>query len=445
MSKTIWQQTQKLLKEIADLVRLDPLLFQMLLEPERIVEVSLPLMMDDESVQRFVGYRSQHNSIRGPYKGGIRYHQDVSLDEVKALSFWMTMKTAVIDVPFGGGKGGIIVDPKKLSIKELEILTRLFTRTLADCIGPYTDIPAPDVNTNARVMSWIVDEYEKTIKNQEKKKPYSHSEIQGVVTGKPLTMGGSEGREEATGRGGVDALLHILKYIHKKPENLSVAVQGFGNVGRFTAEFLVAHGFRVVALSDSKGGIYIPSGISNISEVYNCKKAHGMLAECYCIGSVCDLNNKEKMNGKNITGDEILTLPVDILIPAALGDVIHDDNIDLIRSKIILEMANGPISASADRTLHEKNIMIIPDILANAGGVAVSYFEWYQNIHGEKWSKEKVLGALEEKMKKAVDAVWQLHIKHQVSLRFAAYIYALQQIEKEWEKQKKGKRYLLYK
>src|SRR3989344_1432913 len=437
MSSKIWTQTQELLKEIADYMQLDPLLYEILLEQEKVLILSLPLRMDDGSVRHFVGYRSQHNNFRGPYKGGIRFHKDVSLDEVKALSFWMTMKTAVIDVPFGGGKGGIAVDPKKLSARELELLTRQFTHTLSDYIGPYTDIPAPDMNTNAQIMEWMVDEFEKTINRQKKKKPYSHSELLGVVTGKPLTRGGSEGREEATGMGGMHALLPVLKYAGKKPKDLTVAIQGFGNVGRFTAEFLVAKGFRVFAVSDSKGGIYIPTGISNIQDIYECKKSHGMLAECYCVGSVCEIRNKEKLNGKNITAEEILTLPVDVLIPAALGDVIHENNVEKIKAHIILEMANGPISKNADRKLYEKNILVIPDILANAGGVAVSYFEWYQNIHEEKWSKEKVLGRLEEKMKKAVDTVWKLHIMHRVSLRFAAYIYALQQIEKEWCKRER--------
>lgn len=437
MTTSIWHQAQELLKEITDHISLDPLLFQILLEPDRVIEISLPLMMDDGSIRSFTGYRSQHNNIRGPYKGGIRYHQDVSLDEVKALSFWMTMKTAVIDVPFGGGKGGIIVDPKKLSKRELELLTRQFTHRLSDSIGPYTDIPAPDMNTNSKIMEWMVEEFENTINNQKKKRSYSHSELLGVVTGKPLTRGGSEGREEATGKGGIYALLNVLKYLGKKPKDLTVAIQGFGNVGRFTAEFLVAEGFSVVAVSDSKGGLYIPSGIPNISEIYECKKANGMLAHCYCIGSVCDMKNKEKLDGKNITSEEILELPVDILVPAALSDVIHEDNVDTIKAHIILEMANGPISKNADRKLYEKNVMIIPDILANAGGVAVSYFEWYQNIHEQKWSKEKVLTTLKEKMKKAVSSVWELHVNQKTSLRFAAYIYALQQIEKEWRKRQK--------
>lgn len=428
---SMWRQAQALLQEVSSSLNIDPLLLAILKEPDRIIEVSIPLVMDDGLVRRFVGYRSQHNNIRGPYKGGIRYHQDVSLDEVKALSFWMTMKTAVIDVPFGGGKGGIVVDPKKLSARELETLTREFTQKLANCIGPYADIPAPDMNTNAQIMSWMVDEFGK-INNQKKKPLYSHSETLAVATGKPLALGGSEGREEATGRGGVSALLHILKHLDKKPEDLTVAVQGFGNVGRFTADFLARHGFRVVAVSDSKGGLYIPSGIPNIVDIYNCKKANGMLASCYCIGSVCDLKNREKMNGKNITSEEILQLPVDILIPAALGDVIDDDNVDRIQAKIILEMANGPISKNADKKLYEKGVVVIPDILANSGGVAVSYFEWYQNIHQEKWSKEKVFDELEKKMKTAVDAVWGLYDGHKISLRYAAYMHALKQIEKNF-------------
>lgn len=423
----MWKEAQELLQEIADFVKLDPLLHATLKQPERIIEIALPLAMDDGSIRQFTGYRVQHNNIRGPYKGGIRYHQNVSLDEVKALAFWMTMKTAVVDVPFGGGKGGIIVDPKTLSERELEALTRQFTQKLANCIGPYTDIPAPDVNTNAQIMRWIVDEFQKI------KSPYAPHEIAAVVTGKPLDLGGSQGREEATGQGGVMTLLHILKYLGKTPRALTVAVQGFGNVGRFTASLLAHHGFRVVAVSDSQGGLYIPSGIPNIEEVYACKKEKGMVSHCYCIGSVCDIKNKEKLNGETISSQELLELPVDILVPAALDNVIHKSNVHRIKAKIILEMANGPLSKDADRILYKKGVKVIPDILANAGGVAVSYFEWYQNIYQKQWTKEKALSELAKKMEKAADEVWKLHKSYKVSLRYGAYVYALKQIEAVWK------------
>lgn len=425
-SVSLWKQSQQLLKEIAQFTHTDPLLIETLLYPERTIEVSLPLRMENGDIRSFTGYRIQHSSIRGPYKGGIRYHEAVSLDEVKALSFWMSMKTALIDVPFGGGKGGIVVDPKTLSESELEALTRQYTHKLAECIGPYTDIPAPDINTNSRIMSWIVDEFKKSNKH------YSDNESLAVVTGKPLDKGGSEGREEATGQGGVWALLHILQYLNQKPSELTVAIQGFGNVGRFTASILARHGCRVVAVSDSQGALYIPSGIPSIEEVYACKKEKGMVAHCYCVGSVCDLKNREKLNGADLTSHELLELPVDILIPAALDDVIHKENVDKVKAKIILEMANGPIAKDADKTLYEKGVVVIPDILANAGGVAVSYFEWYQNIHHEKWTKETVLSELEKKMRKAVDAVWRLHKSHHISFRYGAYMHALTQIEKEW-------------
>ena len=421
MDNNPWERAKAQLKKAASYLSLDELTIAKLLNLDRVVEVSMPIKMDDGKVKVFQGFRVQHSNVLGPYKGGLRYHSNVDMDEVKALALWMTMKNAVIDVPFGGAKGGIHIDPKKLSEKELEILTREFTRKIFPVIGPTLDIPAPDVNTNSKIMAWIVDEYGK-IKGKEEL---------AVVTGKPLDKGGAEGRIEATGLGGSYALQTILKNINKKPKDMTVAVQGFGNVGVFVAKYLKEAGFKIVALSDSKGGIYIEDGIEDISVIEQCKRDSGFLAGCYCVGSVCDLNNREKLGGKTISSAEALELPVDIIVPAALENSITEENADKIKAKIILEMANGPTTLKADEILSEKGALIIPDILANSGGVAASYFEWYQNMHGEKWSKEEVFAKLKKKMELAAENIYKTSLEYKVSLREAAYIVALKRIEKE--------------
>lgn len=387
-----------------------------LLKHDKIIELDLKL-----KDKIFKAHRVQHDNTLGPYKGGLRYHQNVTLDEMKALSLLMTIKNAVIDVPFGGGKGGIKVDPKTLTEKELEELTSEFTRQLAPYIGPQKDVPAPDVNTNSKVMAWIEDEYSKVVGRPSP----------AVVTGKAVGKGGSEGRTEATGYGGVWALLSILKKLGKNPNDLTVAVQGFGNVGHYAADALVKNGFKVVAISDSKGGIYIKSGIPDVAILAKCKEEKGYVAGCYCVGSVCDISNKDKVNGRDLTPEEILTLPVDIIVPAALENVITEKNADKVKASIILEMANGPTTGVADKILNEKGTFVIPDILANSGGVAVSYFEWYQNLHNESWTKEEVLGKLKDKMEAAAEKVYNVHKKYNVTLREAAFITALQRIEKE--------------
>lgn len=421
-----WQRAQQQLHQVNEHLQLDPLLLAHLTEPERIIEVSLPFRKDNGDVQTVKGYRVQHNSHQGPYKGGIRYHPDVSIDEVKALAFWMTIKNAIINVPFGGGKGGITIDPKMLSEAELERLTRIFTRRIAHTIGPDKDIPAPDVNTNAKIMNWIADEYSQIVGK--------HSPA--VVTGKPVGKGGSLGRTEATGLGGFYTLLEIIKHKKLDPQKLTVAIQGFGNVGYFLAHFLQQHGMKVVALSDSKGGIYIPSGVADVEQIERCKKEKGYLAGCYCVGSVCDIRYKDKVNGRDIAPEEILTLPVDIIVPAALENVITRASAYQIKASIILEMSNGPTTIEADEILQAHSKTVIPDIVANAGGVAVSYFEWYQNIHNESWTKEKVFEKLKDKMVKAVDTVYKTAQKNNVSLRDAAYLVALKRIDQTWQKTK---------
>jgi len=426
-----WIRAKLQLTQASEKLGLDKLLFSMLSEPDRTIEVSLPIQMDNGSIKVFRGYRVQHNNIQGPYKGGLRYHPKVDMDEVKALAFWMTMKNAVVGVPFGGAKGGIALDSKSLSEIELEKLTRQFSRKLLDIIGAYKDIPAPDVNTNSKIMGWIADEYQKSnIKNQ-----ISKNELLAVVTGKPIDKGGSEGRVVATGYGGVQVLMSMLKKLGKSPKELTVAIMGFGNVGRHIAHFLQIEGFKIVALSDSRGGIYIPDGIRDTEEINKYKEEKGFLSGCYCVGSVCDFKNKEKLGGRDIKPEDILELPVDILVPAALENVITSDNADKIKARIILEMANGPTTIEADKVLNKKGVVVIPDILANSGGVATSYFEWYQNLHNEHWKEEEVLKKLKEKMEVASQEVYEVSLEYKTTLREAAYIQALKRIEKSWRSQ----------
>lgn len=418
MKNNPWERACSQLQRAASHLRLPAAFLERMEKPDHVIEVSMPVEMDDGREEIFRGFRVQHNNIRGPYKGGLRYHPKVDMDEVKALAFWMTMKNAVVDVPFGGGKGGVTVDPKKLSEGELERLTRRFARELAPSIGPAVDVPAPDVNTSPKIMAWIRDEYGKVV----------GKDSPAVVTGKPVEAGGSEGRTEATGLGGFYALMETLKLSGRGHKGMKVAIQGFGNVGSFLAGYLKEAGFSVVALSDSKGGLYVPGGIKDLKAVAECKVKSGKLAGCYCVGSVCDLSNMEKLGGRDIFPEEVLELPVDIVVPAALENAITKENAKKIQASIVLEMANGPTTLEADEILRKKDVTIIPDILANAGGVAVSYFEWYQNIHDEKWKKEDVFKKLKEKMDLAAQAVYEASKEYNVPLRDAAYILALQRL-----------------
>ncbi|QQG37696.1 MAG: Glu/Leu/Phe/Val dehydrogenase [Candidatus Kaiserbacteria bacterium] len=418
MDNNPWKRALAQLHAAASHLELDPLMLARLEHPDRVIEVSMPLRMDDGSIRVFDGFRVQHNNIRGPYKGGLRYHPKVDMSEVEALAFWMTMKNALVDVPFGGGKGGITVDPKKLSAGELERLTREFTRKLAPAIGPALDVPAPDVNTSAKVMQWIREEYEAV----------TGHEAAAVVTGKPLDAGGSEGRPEATGLGGSYVLAAFLRLLERNPRGMTVAIQGYGNVGSYLARYLQELGFVIVALSDSKGGMYVPRGITDLKAVEECKERSGRIAGCYCVGSVCDLSNMEAMGGRDLSPEEVLTLPVDVIVPAALENAITDKNARKIQASIVLELANGPTTMEADQILKKKGITVIPDILANAGGVAVSYFEWYQNQHNERWSKMDVFEKLREKMELAAEATQGAAMQYKVSLREAAYIVALQRL-----------------
>lgn len=373
--------------------------------PEKIITVSIPVQMDNGKQQIFEGFRVQYNSARGPYKGGIRYHPNVSMDEVKALSFWMTIKNAVANLPLGGGKGGIIVDPKKLSEKELEKLTRGYGQKIANFVGPYIDVPAPDVNTNGQIMRWLSEEFGKV-----NKKIYKKGEILATFTGKPLNYGGSKGREEATGLGGVFCLLKYLA-LTKNNKKLTAAVQGFGNVGQFVALHLVKNGIKVVAVSDSRGGVYDENGL-DIEKLMKLKKDKGSI-------------------GNEISSEKLLELPVDILVPAALENQITNENAARIKAKIILEMANGPTTPEADKILDKNGVAVIPDVLANGGGVTVSYFEWFQNIKNQKWSLKKVNLKLKTQVQKATVDVMNTAKKYKVSLRTGAFILALNRIGKK--------------
>lgn len=383
-----------------------------LIEPDYIHELSLPLKKDDGKVEIIKGFRTQHNNALGPYKGGIRFHQNVSREEVQALATLMSIKCAVVGLPYGGGKGGVIIDPKKLSIQELERLSRLYSSRIAPFIGAEIDIPAPDVNTNGMIIAWMLDEYEKVTG---KKSP-------ATFTGKSVEKGGSLGRTEATGRGGVIVLQALLKKLPKK-EKYTVAVQGFGNVGYYFAEIAAAEGLAVIALSDSKGGIIKNNLPLDIPLVMQCKKEKGALAGCYCFGGVCDLRE-----GKVISQEELLQLPVDILVPAALENVINKDNMKKIQAKIIVEMANGPVTDEAYEYLHQQGTVIIPDVLANAGGVTVSYLEWLQSKKDQHWTEEQVNTQLKDIMEKAFEEIWRRSQEKKISVKQSAFQVAIERI-----------------
>jgi glutamate dehydrogenase/leucine dehydrogenase len=406
MHNNPWERAQNQLRTAAQHVDLSNELLERLLKPDNIIEVLIPVDMDDGRTETFQGYRVQHNNMRGPYKGGLRYHPNVDMDEVKALAFWMTMKNAVIGVPFGGGKGGVRVDPKKLSPGELERLTRAFTRELAEHIGPHKDVPAPDVNTNGTIMHWIRHEYAQIVGH----------DTPAVITGKAVEHGGSLGRTEATGLGGFYALDEYLKQTGKN-HDMSAAIQGIGNVGGYLAGYMQGSGFRIEALTDSKSGVYVKGGLRDVGAIRTFKESHGTL-----------YGSADSGDANYIAPDEIVSLPVDILIPAALENSITGENAAGVQASIVLEMANGPTTTEADELLASKGVVVIPDILANSGGVAVSYFEWYQNIHNETWSKDDVFAKLSDLMRAAVDSVLAVAKEKGVSLRDAAYIVALQRL-----------------
>ena len=398
------QTAQELIQKTGQKLNLNQDEIDFIMQPDRVIEVKVPVLMANGKIKTFVGYRSQHNNVLGPYKGGIRFHQNVSQEEVVALSILMTLKCAANNLPLGGGKGGVIVNPKELSEGELERLSRIYAQKIAPFIGEEVDVPAPDVNTDGKIMMWMLDEYEKTIN---KKSP-------ATFTGKPVEFGGSLGRTEATGRGGVIVMNNLLKQLNK--DYKTVAIQGFGNVGFYFAQIAYEKGYKIVALSDSKGAIYNENGLNPI-EVMKVKEETGSV-----------INFKD---GKVISNEELLELPVDILVPAALENVIDKDNASKIQAKVIIEMANGPITEEAYSILEENQIISAPDILANAGGVIVSYFEWLQNKRNEKWTEEEVNQKLEEQLSTAFKEIFETSQKFNTDLKEAAFISALAKITKE--------------
>ncbi|MBI1745100.1 MAG: Glu/Leu/Phe/Val dehydrogenase [Acidobacteria bacterium] len=384
----------------ADLLKLDPDLRDILKTPKRQLIVSIPVRMDNGHIKVFEGYRVQHNIARGPAKGGIRYHPGVTLDEVKALASWMTWKCATVNIPYGGGKGGVICNPKELSKSELERLTRRYTSEIFPIIGPEIDIPAPDVYTDAQTMAWIMDTYSMT----------KGSTVLGVVTGKPVGLGGSLGRNTATARGCEYVIKEACKVKRLAVKNCQVVVQGFGNAGSYAAEFLQKDGAKIIALSDSKGGIYSKRGIDTAAATEHKKKT----------GALMELKGTTV-----ISNQELLELKCDILVPAALENQITTENVARIKAKIIAEAANGPTTPGADRLLFEKGIVVVPDILANAGGVTVSYFEWAQDLQGYFWDESEVNNALERVMVRAFKEVYETSVKHRIDLRTGAYVLAV--------------------
>lgn len=403
-----FENAQKIIKEACEVINADNDVFELLKEPARVIEVNIPIKMDNGTIRVFKGYRSQHNDALGPYKGGIRFHQNVNLDEVKALSIWMTFKCTLADLPYGGGKGGVIVDPKTLSKGELERLSRGYVQGIYKLIGEKVDIPAPDVNTNGEIMSWMVDEYNKLVGKN----------ALGTFTGKPIGLGGSKGRTEATGVGISITAREALKKLNMDIKDTKVAIQGFGNVGSFTARSMEQLGANVVSVAEwdrEKGAyaIYNEDGF-NIEELISYFKEKGTLIGFH--------------NSSALSIEEFWSLKVEVLIPAALENSITLDNANLINAKLICEGANGPITPEADAVLNEKGILVTPDILTNSGGVVVSYFEWVQNLNGYYWQEKEVKLKEEIVLVNAFENIWSTKEQYNVSMRKAAYIYSIKKL-----------------
>jgi glutamate dehydrogenase (NAD(P)+) len=392
------------LDEAAKLIKLDNGLHQILAHPKRVLIVSIPVRLDNNEIRVFTGFRSQHNDARGPYKGGIRYHPQVTIEEVKALSMWMTWKCAIADIPYGGGKGGVICNPKQMSDLELERMTRRYAYAIADIIGPHTDIPAPDVYTGGKEMAWIMDTYSALKGN------YVQPE---VITGKPLAIGGSLGRTEATGRGLSFTVREAATKLKLNMHTATVAVQGFGNAGQFAAQFSEEQGAKVIAVSDSKGGVYNKNGIQ-IGALRKHKEKKGSV-----VGFP---------ESKSISNEEVLETDCTILIPAALENQITKKNAPKISAKIVAEAANGPTTPEADDILYKNKTLVIPDVLANGGGVTVSYFEWLQNLRRESWSENQVNEMLDKNITRAFSDVYATHGKYEVNMRKASTVFAINRV-----------------
>lgn len=424
-----FQNAMAQLDKVAKIKNFNEEFIARLRQPDRDIRISIPVQMDNGSLQIFEGYRVEFNNALGPYKGGIRYHQDTEVNEVKALAFWMSIKCAVANIPMGGGKGGITVDPKKLSKNELEKLSRGWVRKLSDILGPHKDVPAPDVNTTPEIMAWMTDELAKINGYQEQKATpaphqislkYSNSQDKEWLknfgagfTGKPIENGGSEGRGPATGLGGFYVFDSLRTQIGL-PEKCKVAIQGFGNVGGNAARIFAKNGHTVIAVSDSKSAIWKEDGL-DLTEVEVYKKNTGRL--------------KDFPGAKNISNEELLELSCDLLVPAAFENVITEQNAPKIKAKAVLELANGPITPEADEILFQKRIPVIPDVLANSGGVTVSYFEWEQNLKNEKWSEEEVFKKLQPMMEDAAQKIFERAKTNSTSLRMGAFILALERIQ----------------
>lgn len=402
------------LKKAVKRINLNPNVYEILKTPQRILQFFIPVKMDNGKIRVFEGYRVQYNNARGPYKGGIRYHPQANLNEIKALAALMTWKCAVVNIPLGGGKGGIKVDPKKLSKRELERLTRGYIRAVKDFIGPEKDIPAPDVNTNPMIMGWMADEYSQLVGRP----------TPGVVTGKPLALGGSQGREAATGQGAFYILRELSKQLRLIPKRTRIVIQGFGNVGYHFARLAFKAGYKIVAVADSQGSVYDKRAKGmDPKNLLQTKQEKGFSDGCYCIGTVCDC-----INYKRVTNKQLLELPCEVLVPAALENQITKSNAGKIKAKVILELANGPTTAEADEKLFRSKKMVVPDILANGGGVTVSYFEWLQNQQNFYWTEKEVNKKLQDIIVKSFNDVWQTKEKHNVDFRTAAYILAINRV-----------------
>ena len=402
-SENVWQMAQHQLDDVARLIGLNESMHGFLREPKRILEVSVPVRMDSNTTKIFKGFRVQHNMSRGPTKGGIRFHPDVTLDEVKALAMWMTWKCALVNIPFGGAKGGVICDPRTISMQELENLTRRFTSEISIILGPEKDIPAPDVYTTPQIMAWIMDTFSM-------QKGYS---VPGVVTGKPIAIGGSLGRDKATARGCLFVVDEAMQALGLTIEGARVAVQGFGNAGMYAAELMSQRGYSIVAVTDSKGGVANPKGLD----------VAGIMAHKAETGSVVGFTGGDRINNK-----EVLEYDCDILVPAALEKVITKDNAARIRAKIVAEAANGPTMPDADAILFEKGIMVLPDILANAGGVSVSYFEWVQDLQENFWEEDEINERLKRKMTRAFKETYDQSQRHGIDMRRGAYAVAVARV-----------------
>lgn len=413
------------------LENLEPFLLEQVLQPIRVIEVNIPVRMHDGTTKVFKAFRSQHNDARGPMKGGIRFHPNVSRDEVMALSMWMTMKCATVNIPLGGAKGGIICNPKDMTEGEIERMSRGYIRGIYKYLGPKQDVPAPDVYTTAQIMAWMMDEYEVLVGEK----------APGMITGKPLELGGAAGRGTATAQGGFYCVENLAKRLGWEKTKTTVAIQGFGNAGSVMALLLHDAGYKVVAVSDSKGGVYRSKGIDP-SVALNIKAKNAHLA-CYEKGEICDINAiKVDHHFKAITNEEILELDVDILVPAALENMITDKNAKKVKAKAVIELANGPTTPEGDEILAKNGIIVVPDILANAGGVTVSYFEQVQNAYMYYWTEEETFVRLKKIMDDAFNTVWDTKEKYSVTMRTAAYMVAIKRVTDAMRLRGRAKRFV---